>query len=60
MSAALSSLHEALSVLDEAWADADCAADLSRAELMSTNAALGALKRRVDALGGAGRGADRS
>lgn len=50
MSEALSTLHEALTVLDDAWADADCAADLSRTELMATNAALGALRRRVDAL----------
>lgn len=50
MSEALSPLHEAVSVLDEAWADADCANDLSRPELMAANTAIGALKRRVDAL----------
>lgn len=50
MSEALSPLHEAVTVLDEAWADADTAADLSRPELMAANTAIGALKRRVDAL----------
>ena len=50
MSTALSPLHEALTVLDDAWADAGEVAELSRAELMAANAALGALKRRVDAL----------
>jgi len=50
MSEALSPLHEAVTVLDDAWADADCASDLSRPELMAANAAIGALKRRVDAL----------
>ncbi|HWU28531.1 MAG TPA: HNH endonuclease, partial [Microbacterium sp.] len=50
MSTALSPLHEALTVLDDAWADAGEVAELSRSELMAANAALGALKRRVDAL----------
>ena len=50
MSTALSPLHEALAALDDAWADAGEVAELSRAELMAANAALGALKRRVDAL----------
>lgn len=50
MSEALSPLHEAVTVLDDAWADADCASDLSRRKLLAANTAIGALKRRVDAL----------
>ncbi|OJU38829.1 MAG: hypothetical protein BGN97_10955, partial [Microbacterium sp. 69-10] len=50
MSTALSPLREALTVLDDAWADAGEVGELSRSKLIAANAALGALKRRVDAL----------
>ncbi|UNK71154.1 DUF222 domain-containing protein [Microbacterium sp. H1-D42] len=46
----LSALHEALSALDATWADAGTAADLSRPSLVATSAALGSMRRQLDAL----------
>lgn len=46
----LTGLHEAMSHLDAAWADAGEAGDLSRSELVAVSAAIGVLQRRVDAV----------
>lgn len=43
-------LHEAVSRLDEAWADAGDAFGLSRAQLLDVNDALGEVKRLLDAV----------
>lgn len=41
-------LLEAVKRLDEAWTDADSAADLSRAQLVEVNRVMGELQRRID------------
>jgi hypothetical protein len=46
----LTGLREAMSRLDDAWAGADEAGDLSRSELVAVSAAIGDLQRRVDAV----------
>ncbi|WP_194421215.1 HNH endonuclease signature motif containing protein [Microbacterium abyssi] len=46
----LTGLHEAISRLDEVWADAGDSNDLSREQLIAANEAIGILQRRVDAL----------
>lgn len=43
-------LLEAITRLEEAWADADSGIDLSREQLVAANAALGVLQRRIDGL----------
>ncbi|WP_298865720.1 HNH endonuclease signature motif containing protein [uncultured Microbacterium sp.] len=48
MSAPLENLHEAVSVIDAAWVDAD--QGLGRSELLSVNAAIGSARRALDAL----------
>lgn len=48
--ATLTALHEAMSRLDAAWADAEDPNDLSREQLIAINAAVGVLKRRLDAV----------
>lgn len=50
MSAPLENLHEAMSVIDAAWADADGSSELGRSELLSVNAAIGSARRALDAL----------
>ncbi|WP_194421237.1 HNH endonuclease [Microbacterium abyssi] len=45
----LAALHEAISRLDEVWADADDSNDLSRAQLLAVNQAAAVLQRRLDA-----------
>ena len=50
MSAPLVNLHEAVSVLDAVWADADDDDRLARADLMTLNAAIGSARRALDAL----------
>jgi len=50
MSAPLVNLHEAVSVLDAVWADADDDDRLARADLMALNAAIGSARRALDAL----------
>lgn len=46
----LDPLHEAITCLDAAWADAAAAGDLTRAQLIAANDALGLARRRLDAL----------
>ncbi|MEU4016550.1 DUF222 domain-containing protein [Microbacterium sp. NPDC028030] len=46
----LAALHEAMSRLDEAWADADASGELSRQQLIAVSASLGVLQRRLDAV----------
>lgn len=46
----MSGLHEAMSRLDEAWADADDAGDLSREQLITVVEAIGLLQRRLDSV----------
>ena len=46
----LLALHEAMSRLDEAWADADGSGDLSRQQLIAVSDAVGVLRRRLDAV----------
>ncbi|WP_258132479.1 HNH endonuclease signature motif containing protein [Microbacterium sp. MYb72] len=43
-------LQEAMSRLDEAWADAGDSTDLSREQLLAVNEALGVVRRRLDAV----------
>lgn len=43
-------LHEAMSRLDEVWADSDAASGLSRGQLLAMNAAIDAMKRQLDAV----------
>lgn len=43
-------LHEAMSRLDEVWADADAAVGLSRQQLLAMNAAIDVMKRQLDAV----------
>lgn len=43
-------LHEAMSRLDEVWADAGAASGLSRQQLLTMNAAIDAMKRQLDAV----------
>ncbi|UNK71523.1 HNH endonuclease signature motif containing protein [Microbacterium sp. H1-D42] len=50
MSDHLSALHEAMDRLDAVWADAGDAAGLPRPRLVSTNAAIGLMRRQLDAL----------
>ncbi|WP_258567134.1 13E12 repeat family protein [Microbacterium sp. Se5.02b] len=46
----LAALHEAMSRLDEAWADADASGELSRQQLIAVSASIGVLQRRLDAV----------
>lgn len=46
----LTGLHEAISRLDEAWADAGDSNDLSRDQLIAVTNAIGSLQRRLDAV----------
>lgn len=46
----LTVLHEALSRLDDVWADADDATELSRDQLVAMTDAIGVLQRRLDAV----------
>lgn len=46
----LVALHEALSRLDAAWADAGDSADLSREQLIAVGESIGVLQRRLDAV----------
>ncbi|WP_309104717.1 DUF222 domain-containing protein [Microbacterium sp.] len=46
----LTALHEAMSRLDAAWADAGDSNDLSRDQLMAVTNAIGLLQRRLDAV----------
>ncbi|GGD69756.1 HNH endonuclease signature motif containing protein [Microbacterium murale] len=46
----LTGLHEAISRLDEAWADAGDSNDLSRDQLIAVTNAIGVLQRRLDAV----------
>lgn len=46
----LDPLHEAITRLDAAWADAARVGDLSRSQLIAANDALGLVRRRIDAL----------
>ncbi|MCE0508487.1 HNH endonuclease [Microbacterium sp. KKR3/1] len=46
----LAVLHEAMSRLDAAWADADDSGELSREQLIAVSASLGVLQRRLDAV----------
>lgn len=46
----LTGLHEAISRLDEVWADAGDSNDLSREQLIAANEAIGVLQRRLDAV----------
>ena len=46
----LSPLLEAVASLEEAWADAECGTDLSRAQLLAVNAAIGAVQRCFDGI----------
>ncbi|MFD5213287.1 DUF222 domain-containing protein [Microbacterium sp. NPDC058345] len=50
MSEHLAPLHEAMTRLDDAWADAADASGLPRPRLIATNEAIGLLQRRLDAL----------
>lgn len=43
----LAGLHEAITSLDAAWADADDASNLSRTQLIAVNDAIGLLQRRL-------------
>lgn len=43
-------LHEAMSRLDEVWADSDTASQLSREQLLAMNAAIDAMTRQLDAV----------
>ncbi|WP_426169993.1 DUF222 domain-containing protein [Microbacterium sp. DWRC1-3] len=43
-------LHEAMSRLDAAWADADGSGELSREQLIAVSASIGLLQRRLDAV----------
>ncbi|WP_206475299.1 HNH endonuclease signature motif containing protein [Microbacterium sp. KRD172] len=46
----LTGLHEAISRLDEVWADAGDSNDLSREQLIAVTNAIGVLQRRLDAV----------
>lgn len=46
----MTGLHEAMARLDAAWSGADDADDLSRAQLIAANDAIGVLRRRMDAV----------
>ena len=46
----MSGLHEAVSRLDEAWADTGDSSELLRQQLMAVNAAIGMLQRRLNAV----------
>lgn len=46
----LAVLHEAMSRLDAAWADADESGELSREQLIAVSASIGVLQRRLDAV----------
>ncbi|MGH3688936.1 MAG: DUF222 domain-containing protein [Microbacterium sp.] len=46
----LAVLHEAMSRLDAAWADADESDELSREQLIAVSASIGVLQRRLDAV----------
>ncbi|WP_337004767.1 MULTISPECIES: DUF222 domain-containing protein [unclassified Microbacterium] len=46
----LAVLHEAMSRLDAAWADAEDSGELSRAQLIAVSSSLGVLQRRLDAV----------
>ena len=46
----LTALHEAMSLLDAAWADAGDESDLSREQLIAASDAIGVLQRRLDAV----------
>lgn len=46
----LTALHEAMSLVDAVWADAEDSSDLSREQLIKVNDAIGALHRRLDAV----------
>ncbi|MGO3320822.1 MAG: HNH endonuclease, partial [Microbacterium gubbeenense] len=46
----LTGLHEALSRLNDAWADADDSNNLSREQLIAATNAIGVLQRRLDAV----------
>ncbi|WP_226532378.1 HNH endonuclease signature motif containing protein [Microbacterium paraoxydans] len=46
----LAVLHEAMSRLDAAWADADDSEELSREQLIAVGVSLGVLQRRLDAV----------
>ncbi|MFJ4223726.1 DUF222 domain-containing protein [Microbacterium sp. NPDC089695] len=48
--ATLTALHEAMTRLDEVWAECDDIRSLSRAQLLAVNGAVDALKRRLDAV----------
>ncbi|WP_240740533.1 HNH endonuclease signature motif containing protein [Microbacterium sp. PI-1] len=46
----LTGLHEAMARLDDAWSRAEETGDLSRAQLIAVNDAIGLLQRRLDAV----------
>ena len=46
----LSGLHEAMSRLEETWAGAGDSGDLTRAQLIAVNDAIGVLRRRLEAV----------
>lgn len=46
----LAVLHEAMSRLDAAWADAEDSGELSREQLIAVSSSLGVLQRRLDAV----------
>lgn len=46
----LAVLHEAMSRLDAAWADAESSGDLSREQLIAVSTSIGVLQRRLDAV----------
>ncbi|MFJ4172771.1 DUF222 domain-containing protein [Microbacterium sp. NPDC089696] len=48
--ATLTALHEAMTRLDDVWAECDDSRSLSRAQLIAVNGAVDALKRRLDAV----------
>ncbi|MDQ4213564.1 HNH endonuclease [Microbacterium sp. ASV81] len=50
MSSSLAPLLEAVALVQDSWADADGGADLSRAQLIAVNNALGVLRRTTDAV----------
>ena len=50
MSSTLDPLLEATRLLEQAWAGADAGTDLSRAQLVAVNEAIGQLKRAADAV----------
>ncbi|MDQ4214090.1 HNH endonuclease [Microbacterium sp. ASV81] len=50
MSSSLAPLLEAVALVQDSWADADGGADLSRAQLVAVNDAIGVLRRTTDAV----------